>query len=117
MSWNTLAEDASRTWVSSARVWRPSPEVPSVGPLVCTNPITWRDDTDAEAIDHLGAVRITESFAPRPHTVSARCDGSTLRIELEDSHLESWAIAGDYHPADIPLFYLDIRRNVEARVR
>jgi hypothetical protein len=117
VSWNTLAEDAARTWVSSARVWRPSPDVPSLGPLVCTNPITWRDDTDAEAIDHLGAVRITESFAPRPHTVSARCDGSTLRIELEDAHLETWSIAGDYHPADIPLFYLDIRRNVEARVR
>jgi pimeloyl-ACP methyl ester carboxylesterase len=116
VSWNTLAEEATRTWVSSARVWRPSDAVPSMGPLVCTNPVSWRDDTDGDAAHHRGAVRITESLVPRPHALSARCDGSTLRIALDDPHLETWAIAGDYHPADIPLFYLDVRENLADRL-
>ncbi len=85
------------------------------GDPVCVNPLSWRmDEQVVPAERHLGGVPDTFDRV-LPRLVSAQCKNGLLNIEPAPP---GFAHDGkDYHQSDINLFYMDIRRNAEARLQ
>lgn len=105
------------------------PPPPGAGPRprVCVNPLTWRNDQVAADRELArGAVFWDDGVppTPRPGFASARCDAGVLRVELAGgvprdlpSRLLDHALgAGNYHPIEFGLFYVDLRDNAAQRV-
>lgn len=105
------------------------PPPPGAGPRprVCVNPLTWRNDQVAADRELARGAVFWDGDAPptpRPGFASARCDDGVLRVELAGSvprdvmsRLLDHALgAGNYHPIEYGLFYVDIRDNARARV-
>ncbi len=108
------------------------------GRLVCVNPLTWkRDGGRAEAILHKGGVPITGKFsvklwgddspqgvifaplkAPVAQHTWAECRDGVLRVaDQAGGPFDGVDMGGkNYHGLDYPLFHMDIRANVRARV-
>ena len=105
VTWATVAMGAEPELLTGEPRGRP----------VCVNPLSWRmDEAFVPARRHLGGV--PDSFDRiEPGLVGARCRGGLLEIAPPPS---GYAHAGgDYHESDINLFYLDIRRNAQMRLR
>lgn len=93
---------------------------------LCTNPLTWADDgAPAPAALNLGAVFLeTDDHAPRPAFADARCVRGTLVIsraleaprDLPSRVLDRVMGAGNYHPIEYQIFFMNLRRNAAARV-
>ena len=106
---------------------------------LCVNPISWRPDTmRAEKTDHKGAMPLPTTFSavdlllnrnsgltydalaqPVPGLTWAQCDaGGTLYIESQADNVFATGIDERqmYHSYDWPLFYMDIKANVENRI-
>lgn len=105
------------------------PPPPNAGPRprVCVNPLTWRNDQVAADRELARGAVFWDGDAtptPTPRFVSARCDGGLLRVELAGavsrdlpSRLLDHALgAGNYHPLEYGLFYVDLRDNARRRV-
>jgi hypothetical protein len=111
---------------------------PMLSDLVCVNPLTWRRDGGrAEAELHQGGVAASGKFstrlwgddaaqgtvfeplgAPMPKLTWAECKDGILRVaDLSENELGKLGIFGNYHGLDYPLFHMDIRKNVDERVR
>lgn len=108
--------------------WPPAPPGTQGRPRVCVNPLTWRrDEAPGERALHRGAVFFAGDVSPtpRPSFTSARCEGGTLVVELDGavprdlmSRLLDHALgAGNYHPIEVGLFFVDLRDNAAERVR
>lgn len=103
------------------------PAVPA-SPRVCVNPLTWRhDESRAPRERHLGAVffeGLGEVPEVRPAFADARCDRGTLRVEFDGAVprdipsrvLDGVLGAGNYHPIEVGLFYVNLRENAVERV-
>lgn len=108
--------------------WPPAPPRTPTRPRVCVNPLTWRrDEAPAEPALHRGAVFFEGDAPPSPRArfTGAQCRGGTLVVALAGavprdfmSRLLDYAIgAGNYHPIEFGLFFVDIRDNAAERVR
>ncbi|MFX3657717.1 MAG: DUF3089 domain-containing protein [bacterium] len=124
--WDTMSE-------------RAEPEPERAG-NVCVNPLSWLPEgASAPAAEHHGGVPPSGRFqieflgddaatgvtfpplgAPLPNLVSARCgDGVLYVTHQEDGPFRALTgLAGgtNYHGLDYPLFHMDIRNNVAARI-
>jgi hypothetical protein len=111
---------------------------PDQSDLVCVNPLTWkRDGTGADAGLHKGGVAPSGTFsasifgndaakgvvfeplqAPKPGLTGASCrDGFLWVNDLAGGMFDRIILpAKNYHGLDYPLFHMDIRANVAARV-
>ncbi len=105
VTWATVARGAEPELLTGEARGRP----------VCVNPLSWRmDEAFVPARRHLGGV--PDGFDRiEPGLVGARCRGGLLEIEPAPSGYSHEG--GDYHESDINLFYMDIRRNAEMRLR
>ncbi len=112
---------------------------PDMSDLVCVNPLSWkRDGAKAAAELHRGAVPTSGSFsarmfgddaaqgvtfpplgAPLPAMTWAECkDGFLYVKDLADSVFAGLILPGkNYHGLDYSLFHMDIRHNVEQRLK
>jgi hypothetical protein len=94
--------------------------------LVCTNPLTWRADAEpAPASMNLGAVFLeSDDRAPRPVFADARCLRGTLVVthlgaaprDLPSRILDHVMGPENYHPIEYQIFFMNLRRNAQARV-
>lgn len=93
---------------------------------LCTNPLTWTTDgARASESLNLGAVFMeTDDHAPRAAFADARCVGGTLVVsrigraprDLPSRILDRVMGAGNYHPIEYQIFFMNLRRNAAARV-
>lgn len=101
--------------------------VPTDSPRVCVNPLTWRrDEAPVGREQSRGAVFFAGEGppTPRPGFVSARCSGGWLVVEPVEapprdlmSRLLDHALgAGNYHPVEFGLFFVDLGENAQARI-
>ncbi|MFM2163446.1 MAG: hypothetical protein RLZZ383_2958, partial [Pseudomonadota bacterium] len=94
---------------------------------LCTNPLTWRTDgAAAPASDNHGAVFLeARDTAPRPGFADAQCVDGTLVVRILGRAPRSLpsrildAVVGpqNYHPMEYQLYFMDLRANVELRMR
>lgn len=92
--------------------------------IQCTNPLTWMpDDMPALPAANLGASLVNpldgQLTAPSPALVGAQCQDGALIVTPEPP-LPFAALAfepGNYHLADIALFYANLRANAAERAR
>jgi hypothetical protein len=103
-------------------------ELHPVDGRLCVNPLSWRhDEAAAPASLNRGAVffEATGIPAPRPGFASARCEAGVLRVDLNGrpprdlmSRILDHALgAGNYHPIEVGLFYVNLGENAALRVR
>lgn len=83
----------------------------------CVNPLTWRRDTElAPRSQHLGAVVFNPRRVKR-QTTEARIERMQGELLWVRTRAPWFQIMRNLHVADYGLFYMDIRANVEQRVR
>jgi hypothetical protein len=93
---------------------------------LCTNPLTWTTDgARAPESLNLGAVFMeTDDHAPRAAFADARCARGRLVVthigraprDLPSRVLDRVLGAGNYHPIEYQIFFMNLRRNAAARV-
>ncbi|MGC4114601.1 MAG: DUF3089 domain-containing protein [Myxococcales bacterium] len=97
---------------------------PDARERLCTNPLTWRlDEAVASPEQNLGAVFLEADGRPRPGFADARCQRGTLVVskigeaprDLPSRVLDHVMGPGNYHPMDYQLFFMNLRKNAEAR--
>jgi Protein of unknown function (DUF3089) len=126
VSWNTVRQghDDRRRHETSVIWWRGRYEPIAGRPLVCVNPLNWRQDASAPSADNLGAVysagRDAPIPAPIPHVTGASCDDGLLGVDIPFGKRRHFrdvlTLAGVYHDFDYSLFYMNLRRNASARI-
>lgn len=92
---------------------------------LCTNPLSWRLDGQRAPKDlNLGAVFLeTEDHSPRSGFADAMCAGGTLVVteighvprDLPSRILDHVMGAGNYHPIEYQLYFMNLRTNAVAR--
>lgn len=95
-------------------------------PLLCTNPLSWRDDGVAMPAEaNLGAVFLeSRDRAPRPAFADAACVDGTLVVsrvgraprDLMSRVLDRVLGEGNHHPIEYQMYFMNIRENAERRV-
>lgn len=94
--------------------------------LLCTNPLSWRDDdAPMPRAMNLGAVFLERDATPRPAFASARCLHGTLVVsqlgavprDLPSRILDRLLGVENYHPIEYQIFFMNLRQNAIARVR
>lgn len=126
VTWNTVGPNVDRGRFSEgARIFCPGGYESNEGKsIACVNPLTWREgEESAGSTLHLGAViflgRRKERPTPDAGQCSAQCWNGLLKISRPagPKYYERMRLGpDDYHLYDYPLFYMDLRRNVELRV-
>ena len=115
-------------WTARSAEYKPTPfelKYPDSRERVCTNPLTWRTDGSAASVEqNQGAVFLeTEDHAPRLGFADARCVGGTLVVsklgkvprDLPSRILDRVMGAGNYHPIEYQIFFMNLRQNATAR--
>ena len=92
---------------------------------LCTNPLSWRTDgAPASAERNLGAVFLESADpAPRADFADARCVDGTLVLhrigaaprDLPSRILDRVLGAGNYHPIEYQVYFMNLRENAGAR--
>lgn len=95
--------------------------------LLCTNPLSWQaDGAPALADRNLGAVFLeTDDPSPRPAFADAQCVAGTLVVreigaaprDLPSRILDHVLGAGNHHPIEYQIYFMNIRENAVQRVR
>lgn len=126
VTWNTVRRgyDDRRRHETAVIWWRRRYQPIAGRPLVCVNPLNWRENAAAPSADDLGAVYSTGRAAPIPAPIprltGASCEDGLLGIEIpwhERRHFHDLlTLTGVYHDFDYSLFYMNIRRNVSQRI-
>lgn len=126
VTWNTVRRGHDdRRRHETAVIWWQGRYQPIAGrPLVCVNPLNWRQDADAPSDDNLGAVysagRDAPIPAPIPRLTGASCDDGLLGVSIpfrERRHFHDvLTLTGVYHDFDYALFYMNVRENVSVRI-
>lgn len=144
-AWDTYREKAEVKGQEPVYYWygKTLKHLPPEQARQCTNPITWQNHSQASPVSaHLGAVemlntgkafsfqdiifseqplgiKVTGLKAPRKALVSARCEGSALRVPdlgpLNYPAMETQA--GNYHLLDYELFWVNLRENAVLRLK
>ncbi len=124
LTWSTLAEGTDGQKARDAFVLRAG-YAPAVAkePFVCTNPLSWsRGPETAPASANLGGWTPGQSRTLRPldpNVVSARCDDGALFIS-DPAPLAYHVVVlpgGNYHNYDYQLFWMNVRKNAQDRVK
>ena len=115
-------------WTARSAEYKPTQfelKYPDSRERVCTNPLTWRTDGSAASVEqNQGAVFLeTEDHAPRLGFADARCVGGTLVVsklgkvprDLPSRILDRVMGAGNYHPIEYQIFFMNLRLNATAR--
>ncbi len=90
--------------------------------MLCTNPLTGTMDAAAEATANLGTLKPDDEFKEAELVVGAvpaRCDATSgLLLIGEPIDMGAYVLPGNnYHVYDIPLFWMNVRADVERRLR
>lgn len=86
-------------------------------PALATNPLTWKTDSiPASKLLNKGSV-LTKFNKVYPHTTDARLEKGLLYVKKPKFPWSFLYFTRNYHIADINLFYLNIRENVNQRVK
>jgi len=90
--------------------------------MLCTNPLTGTADAGAEASANLGTLKPDNDFKEAEllvGVVPARCeDERGLLLIGEPIDVGAYVLPGNnYHVYDIPLFWMNVRADVERRLR
>jgi hypothetical protein len=90
--------------------------------MLCTNPLTGTVDAAAEASANLGTLKPDNDFKEAEllvGAVPARCDDDRgLLLIGEPIEVGAYVLPGNnYHVYDIPLFWMNVRADVERRLR
>jgi hypothetical protein len=92
---------------------------------LCTNPLSWADPrAAAPASANLGAVFLESDSRPRPAFADAQCVGDTLLVREIGTPprdgvsrvLDFVLGAGNLHPIEYQVFYMNLRENASRRV-
>lgn len=93
---------------------------------LCVNPLTWKTDSaEADAALNEGALFWEESPPSlRTGFASAKCQGGVLVVsqigkaprDLPSRLLDRALGAGNYHPIEYQTYYMNLRKNAQARV-
>jgi Protein of unknown function (DUF3089) len=126
VDWNSDSADAKdKRRRQDAIVWWEGRYQPIAGrPMLCVNPLNWRDEGAAPAEENLGSVYRDGPRQPIPApvagAVSAACDGGLLRVTIQRDQRRHFSDAltvfGIYHDFDYALYYMNIRQNLETRI-
>lgn len=118
VAYATIRAGSSGDRYDEIRIWTASGRETFVDPtLLCVNPVSWSTGAERTAReDHLGGVRFDDDLSPSPDPMilTAACEDGLLTIELFDDDYDTFG--DDFHIHDYSLFYMDLRRNAEARV-
>ncbi len=126
VSWNSVRrghDDRRRR--QDAVIWWQGRYQPIAGRrLVCTNPLDWRQDSEATADANIGAIyssgRLEPIPPPIPDLTGAWCSGGLLGVEIpmiQRRHFgDVLTLTGVYHDFDYSLFYMNMRQNAAVRV-
>lgn len=144
-AWDTYREGASVQGQEPVYYWRNASlsHLPADQARQCTNPITWQNHAQPSPLSaHTGAVemlntgnpfafqdiifsqkplgiKITGLKAPRKGLISARCEGSALRVpdlsKMNYPVMETQS--GNYHLLDYELFWSNLRENAQQRIQ
>lgn len=89
------------------------------GNSVCVNPVTWTTGEAASALtQHKGGVaRDLNKLYPKTITASVNNETGILWVTLPQAVAAVFESLNNYHILDYNLYYLDIRENVQLRVR
>lgn len=127
LGWNTTIEGGDPLKFRAANDLSSGlPEVQrtAMGASVCTNPLNWHVDGEADASAHLGAMPFDRSEAgaplpvPQKNLIAARCKDGVLFISNPGKDFQRLVMpGGSYHNYDINLFYMNIRENSLTRTR
>lgn len=93
--------------------------------MLCTNPLDWRIGSNDTRSAHLGAiVRPDDANAPLGAPIKkftgTQCglDGVLYITDLPGDAWQQYKMAGEnYHPYDIPMFYMNLRENAVVRAQ
>ena len=106
VSWRTFKEDYLPDFVMNEKE-----------KAIVTNPLTWkRDETIAPASLNKGGI-LREFNKVIPGLVHTRVHGNVLWVNKPQFFGSVFLTMKNYHIADYNLFYMNIRQNVEARLR
>lgn len=90
-------------------------------PVLCTNPVTSVIGGEAPASENLGTMVPNDKLTDGklvPGMVPAKCDAQGLLLIGDGPKMGPYVLPGNnYHVYDVPLFWLNLRKDVEQRVR
>ncbi|WNG45361.1 DUF3089 domain-containing protein [Archangium minus] len=99
---------------------------PASGPALCVNPLTWRHDLEPAPRERNEGAVFLEVVPPQviPGLTGAQCKDGKLEVLVDrelprdfmSRLLDHTLGAGNYHPVEFQLFYMNIRRNAAERV-
>jgi hypothetical protein len=126
LTWNSVRRDHvdRRRLEDSVIWWQGSYQAIAGRPLVCVNPLDWRQDSEAPPNANRGAVysagRNEPIPAPVPELTGAWCKNGLLGVEVplgQRRHFgDVLTLKGVYHDFDYGLFYMNIRANTSMRI-
>ena len=127
VDWNSVSPTAvdHRRRESAVLWWQGRYQTIAGRPLVCVNPLNWIENGTAPATENLGAIYFGGRGQPIPAPVAgasgAACDDGLLRVQIradERRHFsDPLTLFGSYHDFDYGLWYMNIRQNLEVRIR
>lgn len=122
MTWSSFAEPADPELLIEAYRARPALDgrTKDTSPVLCTNPLTGTVGGSAPASANLGTLKPSKDLLSGeliPKAVPARCDAKTGLLMIGDApDLGPFVLPGNnYHVYDIPLFWANLRADVERR--
>jgi hypothetical protein len=122
VSWSSFGEPADPDqWLAP---YRQSPgfdgELRGEGPVLCVNPLSGERGGSAPAQANLGTLKPNADLTSGelvPGAVPARCDGRGLLLIGDPPEMGPYGLPGNnYHVYDVPLFWSNVRRDVQRRV-
>ncbi len=126
LTWNSVRRgyEDHRRQEDSVIWWQGSYQAIAGRPLVCVNPLDWRQDSEAPPSTNRGAVysggRNEPIPAPLPGLTGAWCKNGLLGVEVplgQRRHFgDVLTLSGIYHDFDYGLFYMNIRANTFVRI-
>jgi hypothetical protein len=126
LTWNSVRRDHvdRRRLEDSVIWWQGSYQAIAGRPIVCVNPLDWRQDSDAPSNANRGAVysagRNEPIPAPVPELTGAWCKNGLLGVEVPPAQRRHFGdvltLTGVYHDFDYGLFYMNIRANTSKRI-
>jgi hypothetical protein len=126
VDWNSVSQTAVDRRRESAVLWWQDRYQSNAGRTrVCVNPLNWIDNATAPATENLGAIYFGGRGQPVPAPVagaaSASCDDGLLRVQIREDQRRHFSdpltLFGSYHDFDYGLWYMNIRQNLEVRIR
>jgi Protein of unknown function (DUF3089) len=127
VDWNSVREghDDERRREKAVVWWDGRYQAVGGRSIVCVNPLNWAVNGSAPASANLGSIYSDGREAPVPAPIAqvtgASCQDGLLGVNIPLRYRRHFSdvltLFGVYHDFDYSLFYMNIRANVDARVR